>query len=250
MASSSGYPFVTRCEIQARLGCEPAFMKECASILQARTEQRTAGSAPPGKPWGWMSSERVVAGRLTAKSKIGMLSEEEEFKLTALVSRYSKQLADHFRSIAIAENPALSAAAEKFGVGRTGQKPSDSSQGPRNPQEGTEQCHPSAESQPDVLEGDPESGPQVAPEAAEAEHDASDEDMVTDDGADSEANPDDELPRRVMEFAERAPGQRTAAIADALGVTTALLAPTLRMLVQGRKLRKQGFGRGTRYFVR
>ena len=53
-----------------------------------------------------------------------------------------------------------------------------------------------------------------------------------------------------MEFVERMPGERTEAIADALGVTTALLAPTLRMLVQGRKLRKQGFGRGTRYFVR
>ena len=46
------------------------------------------------------------------------------------------------------------------------------------------------------------------------------------------------------------PGERTAAIAEALGVTTAMLAPTLRMLVQGRQLRKQGFGRGTRYFVR
>jgi hypothetical protein len=74
MASSSGYPFVTRKQIVARLESEPAFMKECAAILQARTEQRAAGSAPIGKPWGRMSSERVVAGRLVAKSKIGMLS--------------------------------------------------------------------------------------------------------------------------------------------------------------------------------
>ena len=95
-------------------------MKECASILQARTEQRSAGVAPVGKAWGWMSSERVVAGRLVVKSRIGMLSEEEESKLTALVSRYSRQLADHFRAIALAENPGLSVAAEKFGVLPTG----------------------------------------------------------------------------------------------------------------------------------
>ena len=67
---------------------------------------------------------------------------------------------------------------------------------------------------------------------------------------DSEPAQDDALPRRAMEFVERMPGQRTEAIADALGVTTALLAPTLRMLVQGKQIRKQGFGRGTRYFVR
>ena len=53
-----------------------------------------------------------------------------------------------------------------------------------------------------------------------------------------------------MEFVQRMQGQRTEAIAGALGTTTAMLAPTLRMLVQGRRLKKQGFGRGTRYFVR
>jgi len=33
-----------------------------------------------------------------------------------------------------------------------------------------------------------------------------------------------------------------------LGTTTAMLAPTLRMLVQAKKLKKLGAGRGTRYF--
>jgi hypothetical protein len=154
MASSSGYLFVTRKQLVVRLGSEPAFVAECAAVLQARTEQRAAGSAPPGKPWGWMSSERVVAGRLTAKSKIGMLSEEEESKLTALVSRYARQLADHFRALALQENPGLSVSAEKFGVLQGGSTPSDISQGPGNPQESAERCRPSGERQANDLEDD------------------------------------------------------------------------------------------------
>ena len=251
MASLSGYPFVTRRELQARLQADATFMMECAAVLQARTEQRAAGAAPVGKAWGWMSSERVIAGRLTAVSKIGMLSIDDEAKLAKLVSRYSRQLADHFRSIAIQENPGLSAAAEKFSVLPGGSTPSDISRGPRNPQESPERCHPSAERQPDVSEDNLESGPEVASEAAEPEHDASDDDdIVTDDGADPEPVGSDELAPRVMAYVERSPGQRTDAIAKALDTTTAMLAPTLRMLVQGRQLRKQGFGRGTRYFVR
>jgi hypothetical protein len=53
-----------------------------------------------------------------------------------------------------------------------------------------------------------------------------------------------------MECVERTPGQRTDAIAKALDTTTAMIAPTLRMLVQGRQLRKVGVGRGTRCFMR
>jgi hypothetical protein len=184
MAKSAAYPFVTRREIAARLASEPAFVKECASVLQARTEQRVAGSAPSGKPWGWMSSERVVAGRLTAKSKIGMLSVDDEAKLAKLVSRYSRQIADHFRSLALAENPGLSEAAEKFGVLPGGSTPSDISQGPRNPQERAERCHPSGERRPDDLEDNPDAEFELAPEVI-------DDDMVIDDGADSEPAQDD-----------------------------------------------------------
>jgi hypothetical protein len=221
---AAAYPFVTRKQIVARLEAQLAFVNECAAIMQARTEQRAAGNAPAGKPWGWMSSERVVAGRLTAKSRIGMLSEEEESTLGRLVSRYSRQLADHFRAIALAENPALSVAAEKFGVGRTGSNPSDISRSTRESTEIPSQCPPADDHQPDDLEGDLD--------------------------ADSETAQEDQLPRRLMECVERTPGQRTDAIAKALDTTTAMIAPALRMLVQGKRLKKRGVGRGTRYFVR
>jgi hypothetical protein len=48
----TAYPFLTKKQIQARTIAEPAFMAECASVMQARTEQRAASLAPPGKPWG------------------------------------------------------------------------------------------------------------------------------------------------------------------------------------------------------
>ncbi|MEO7032878.1 MAG: hypothetical protein ABI548_03520 [Polyangiaceae bacterium] len=218
--TSTAYPFVTRRDIAMRIATEPAFTMECAAVLQTRTEQRAAGLAPPGKPWGWMSSERVTAGKLTAKSKIGMLSSDEETKLAKLVSRYAKQLADHHRALALLENPALSAAAEKFGVGATGVNPPETSQAQPESKETAEKCH----SEADDLESDREPASEPAPE--------------------------DDLPRRAMEFIAGNAGLRTDAIARALDVTTAMLAPTLRMLVQARQLKKQGFGRGTRYFVR
>jgi len=249
--SASAYPFVTRRELVARVESEPAFMKECAGVLQARTEQRAAGSAPTGKAWGWMSSERVVAGRLTAKSCIGMLSVDDESRLAKLVARYSRQLADHFRALAIQAHPGLAVAAERFGVGPTASDSSDISRGPGYPQESPERCHPSAEPQPDALEGDLEAGLEDVAEIVETESDVSaDDDTDVDADTDPEPVQGDEPVPRVMELVERVPGQRTDAIAKALGVTTAMLAPTLRMLVQGRQLRKQGFGRGTRYFVR
>jgi hypothetical protein len=223
-SATATYPFVTRRQVQARIESEPAFMKECARTLQARTEQRVAGAAPPGKPWGWMSSERVVAGRLVAKVGVGMLSADDEGKLAKLVSRYSRQLADHHRAIALVENPALSEAAEKFGVLPTGFDPPHISPAQPEPKETAERCHPSGDYHPDGLQDDVE--------------------------ADTEPAPEDDLPRRAIEFVADNAGLRTDAIARGLGVTTALLAPTLRALVQGKQLRKQGVGRGTRYFVR
>ncbi|MEO7037389.1 MAG: hypothetical protein ABI548_25765 [Polyangiaceae bacterium] len=218
------YPFTTKKQIQLRIDAEPAFMKECASVMQARTEQRAAGVAPPGKAWGWMSSERVTAGKLTAKSRIGMLSSDEEARLAKLVSRYAKQLADHHRAIALAENPALSVAAEKFGVDSTGSNPPDDVQGQPEAKETAERCHSEPDCPVDDLIGDPE--------------------------VDSDPTPEEDLPHRVMEFIASNAGLRTDAIARALCTNTAMLAPTLRALVQGKRVRKQGVGRGTRYFVR
>lgn len=215
-AAPATYPFLTRKQVHARIESEPAFMGTCARILQTRTEQRSAGTAPPGTPWGWMSSERVVAGRLVEKMSVGMLSVDDEAKLAKLVSRYSRQLADHYRTIALVENPELSAAAVKFGVLPTGFDPAS-----------------------------------VALPHAESEEVAGQYPLEEDYQAEERGlDQDDELAPRVIAHAERSPGQRTDEIAKAMGTTTAMLSPALRMLVHAKKLRKQGIGRGTRYFCR
>lgn len=215
-ASAIAYPFVTRKEIAARIATDAGFAGDCALVLEARAQQRTAGGAPAGRPWGWMSSERVVAGRLVAKLRGGSLNGSEQVKLTGLVRRYSRQLADHCRGLTLKENPALSALAAKFGALPAGSAPPILAQGQPEPKEAAERCPDEDDHQPDEVE----------------------------------SAPDDELAPRVMDFVERSPGQRTDAIAKMLDTTTAMLAPTLRMLVQGKRLKKQGFGRGTRYFVR
>lgn len=212
---SVAYPFLSRREIAARVEADSGFAGECALVLEARTQQRAAGSAPTGRPWGWMSSERVVAGRLVVKLRSGSLTEDDHRKLIGLVHRYSRQLADHCRGLALKENPELAAVAAKFGV-----LPTHS--GPPMP----------VQAQPDPKEG---------VERPTENHHQRDE---------TECVQDDELAPRIIAHVRLASGQRTEEIAKALDVTTAMLAPALRMLVQGRQIKKQGVGRGTRYFTR
>lgn len=213
---SSGHPFLTRRQLAVRVNVDSAFAEDCALVLEARTQQRAEGVAPPGKPWGWMSSERVVAGRLVAKLRGGSLTEGDRGKLVGLVRRYSRQLADHCRGLAVGANPELSAVAAKFGALPVGSGPPAPVQGQLEPKEAADSCP--------------------------ADHDAQSDEVECVEG--------DELPPRVIAHVELAPGQRTEEIAKALDITTAMLAPALRMLVQGKQLRKQGVGRGTRYFSR
>jgi hypothetical protein len=72
------------------------------------------------------------------------------------------------------------------------------------------------------------------PSRCHLEGDCAPDDLEDDLEAEAEPVQEDELPRHVMECVERTPGQRTDAIAKALDTTTAMIAPTQRMLVQGR----------------
>jgi hypothetical protein len=206
------YPFLTRAEIQRRLASDGAFVHECARILQARTTERLAGRSPADGSWGWMSSETVVARKLVARLETGPLSAADEAKLCKLVGRYSRQLAEHYRGLALRERPELAEVAARFGVA------------PRTAGHGV----PPTPEPPAATPATPV--PADDPEPQEPE--------------------DDALPARVLAFVGRNPGQRTAEIAKALDTTTAMIAPALRALVQGKKLAKRGVGRGTRYSAR
>jgi hypothetical protein len=180
------YPFLTRREIAARIDADAAFAGECALVLEARAQQRAAGESPAGKPWGWMSSERVVAGRLVVKFRDGSLTNSDQGKLAALMRRYSRQLADHCRGLALTEHPELAVIAAKFGALPAGSAPHIPVQAQPEPKEVAQRCHPVQDREPDRLEDDLDS--------------------------DEEPVPDDELPPRVIAHVDLAPGHRTVSV--------------------------------------
>jgi predicted ArsR family transcriptional regulator len=114
--ASKQYPFVTRKQIQQRLATEREFVVECAVILESRTRGRTAGLAPAGKSWGWMSSERAVAGRLVELARTYSISTTDMTKLRRMVARYSRQLADDLRTAQLRDHPELIEVARLFSV--------------------------------------------------------------------------------------------------------------------------------------
>jgi len=62
-----------------------------------------------------MSSHAVRGTEMGLKVRSGESLTEEEFSLAqSIVCRYTRQLAAHFRQVAISENPALQAAAAVF----------------------------------------------------------------------------------------------------------------------------------------
>jgi hypothetical protein len=219
--SSVVYPFLTRRDIAARIDSDPAFAAECALVLHARTVERLAGRAPTGKPWGWMSSESVAAGKLVAKLQAGSILESDRARLRQLTRRYARQVAQHSVELALRAHPELTSIAAKFGV----LPPGMTAVHARTTDAPTE-------------------------EAAHADAESGDPDTAASTGSEDEEPDTEAFPARLLALVQGNPGQRTAEIAKALETTTAMVAPALRALVQGRKLAKRGVGRGTRYFVR
>lgn len=118
-AATTSYPFLSKNQIKDRLAHDLLFVADCAQIMQERQtayEQATLTTKDRNRQ-GWMSSHAVNGGKLTAKIRNGEeISAEEVLKLQEMVSHYGKQLASHFRALAVEENPALKATAAIFGV--------------------------------------------------------------------------------------------------------------------------------------
>lgn len=208
--SDKRYPFKSRKEIKAKILGDEAFARECAVILQQRTDERDAGRAPEGKPWGWMSSQKATASKLVEKLRSGMLSAAEETRLAKMVAGYSRQLAEHHRAEELRRRPELAEIARVFGVDA--------------PAPSARRCNPE------------EAAPtEQQPKAAN--------------GTAEEQEGDDPRGRVAAVLAET-PGLRSEELASRVGIATAYLGPILRAMVEERRVRKTGVGRGTRYFVR
>jgi hypothetical protein len=118
--TSNGYPFMTKRQILARLEAERDFRHEALLVLfQRQTEDEVATRDTKWKnKRGFMSSHAVHGTRIAELLLAGeILSEEDEDKLAAMVVRYTKQLAAHYRQVRLAEQPELAAQAAKFGIG-------------------------------------------------------------------------------------------------------------------------------------
>jgi hypothetical protein len=117
--ANNNYPFITKNELKARLADDAAFRLECLVVLynrQTEDEQDTKETKWRNK-MGFMSSHAVHGTRIAQLVVAGeTLSEEDEGRVEAIVPRYTKQLAAHFRDAAKAADPELAEAGSTFGV--------------------------------------------------------------------------------------------------------------------------------------
>ena len=119
-ATSNGYPFMTKRQIVAKLHAERDFRHEALLVLfQRQTEDEVVEKDTKWKNRrGFMSSHAVHGTRIAELILAGdRIEDEDEGRIEAMVVRYGKQLAAHYRQVKLAENPELAAQAAKFGIG-------------------------------------------------------------------------------------------------------------------------------------
>jgi len=117
--TATSYPFLSRAQITTRIAEDDVFMLECLQVMycrQTQHEQDTKSTLNRNRA-GFMSSHAVCGSTLAVKARNEVLSEDELSKARSIVCRYGKQLASHFRQVAITENPALKAVATLFSAG-------------------------------------------------------------------------------------------------------------------------------------
>jgi hypothetical protein len=111
------YPFRSKKQIVALIATDDGFACECLGIMYARQTayEQEAKTTLNRNHRGFMSSHAVNGTTLAKKFLAGeVLSEEELAKTRAIVSRYGRQLAEHYRLEDIAAKPELADAAAIF----------------------------------------------------------------------------------------------------------------------------------------
>ncbi len=115
-APKAQYPFRSKASILAQIKNDPYFAVECLQIMNARQtafEQESLKTLVKNRS-GWMSSHAVNGGKLAKKAREEGLTSSELDQAVAIVSRYTKQLAAHFRQEEIARDPSLAELATIF----------------------------------------------------------------------------------------------------------------------------------------
>lgn len=123
--TSNGYPFATKREIVARLADDRDFRAEALLVLyQRQTDDEVVAKDTKWKNRrGFMSSHAVHGTRIGQLLVNGeSLEDEDQDRVWAMAPRYSKQLADHFRTVQLRKaretgDTKLIEQAAKFGIG-------------------------------------------------------------------------------------------------------------------------------------
>jgi hypothetical protein len=100
-AANNSYPYVTKKQVAERLADDADFRVECLLVLYRRqtTDERDAKDTKHKNRRGFMSSHAVNGSTLAEKVISGEeLTDEDHGKVDAIVPRYGKQLASHFRA--------------------------------------------------------------------------------------------------------------------------------------------------------
>lgn len=117
--SGNGYPFPTQKEIVAQIETSHEFRVQCLNILvqrQTDDELETKTTKYTNKR-GLRCSESVWMPELAAKLRNGdEVTGEELSRLQGVLPVYRKQLAAHFRSEMLSNDPTLREQAAKFGL--------------------------------------------------------------------------------------------------------------------------------------
>lgn len=117
--NKNSYPFISKNEIKARLESDAGFAAQCILIMQDRQtsyEQETSTTKDRNRR-GWMSSHAVFGGKIARQIRsFEEITPEDRDRAIAMVSHYTKQLASHFRGLAVDANPELAKAGALFGV--------------------------------------------------------------------------------------------------------------------------------------
>lgn len=114
--TKKSYPFVTKAQLKARLQ-DFTFCCEAMVILfdrQTAFEQETSSTLNKNRR-GFMSSHAVHGTRIAKALRAGeAVAEEDVARVMAIAPRYTKQLADHFRALALEADPGLADKAACF----------------------------------------------------------------------------------------------------------------------------------------
>ena len=112
------YPFMSKGQIALRIQEDDGFMLSCLQTMfdrQTAHEQDT-NSTKESNRRGFMASHAENGTLLAKKAQFEGLTTEETDKARSIVARYTKQLASHFRDLAIEANPSLAAIGKLFSV--------------------------------------------------------------------------------------------------------------------------------------